>query len=42
MKISIQNICPDFDSYRAARVKSMFNVEDGSRFVLEADLPLKV
>jgi len=27
-------------SYRAARVKSLFNVEDGSSFDLEADLPI--
>src|SRR5690606_32939216 len=27
--------------YRAARVKSLFNVEDGSRFGLEAELPIE-
>lgn len=40
MKIQIINECPNFDSYRAAMVKSLFNVDDGSRFELSADLPL--
>ena len=41
MKLTVQNSCPDFDSYRAARVKSLFNVEDGSSFQMEADLPIE-
>ncbi|TRL38044.1 GNAT family N-acetyltransferase [Rhizobium straminoryzae] len=41
MKIVVQNACADFDSYRAARVKSLFNVEDGSRFEKVADLPIE-
>ncbi len=41
MKIEIRNTCPDFDSYRAARVKSLFNVEDGSAFEHVADLPIE-
>ncbi|HBF30844.1 GNAT family N-acetyltransferase [Rhizobium sp.] len=41
MKLTITNSCPDFDSYRAARVKSLFNVEDGSSFELTADLPIE-
>lgn len=36
----IINSCLDFDSYRAARVKSLFNVEDASRFELTADLEI--
>ena len=30
MKIEVHNKCSDFDSYRAARVKSLFNVESGA------------
>lgn len=41
MKISIYNTCTDFDSYRAARVKSLFNVESGANFNLELDLPIE-
>ncbi len=40
MKISISNSCANFDSYRAARVKSLFNVDDGSRFDIDVDLPI--
>jgi len=40
MKIDIHHRCTDFDTYRAARVKSLFNVESGADFVLEADLPI--
>lgn len=40
MKIGIAHECPDFGSYRAARVKSLFNIEDATRFELEADLPI--
>lgn len=40
MKLAITNSCPDYESYRAARVKSLFNVEDGSRFELSVDLPI--
>lgn len=31
--------CPDFRSYRAERVKSLFSVESGSTFTLTADIP---
>lgn len=41
MKISVHNRCSDFDSYRAARVKSLFNAESGCNFDLEADLPIE-
>ena len=37
--IEIHNRCSDFDSYRAARVKSLFNAESGCNFDLSAELP---
>jgi len=40
MKIEIRNRCSDFDSYRAARVKSLFNAESGCNFNLDAELPI--
>jgi GNAT superfamily N-acetyltransferase len=40
MRIEIDNRCTDFNSYRAARVKSLFNVESGANFSLSADLPI--
>lgn len=40
MKIDVHNRCSDFDSYRAARVKSLFNAESGCNFDLSADLPI--
>ena len=41
MKIEVHNSCDDFDSFRAARVKSLFNVDSGANFDLEADLPIE-
>ena len=41
MKIQVRNNCSDFNSYRAARVKSLFNCESGANFALDADLPLE-
>ena len=41
MRITTTHTCPDFDGYRAALVKSLFNVEDASTFTLEADLPIE-
>jgi ABC-type glutathione transport system ATPase component len=41
MIINIHNSCNDFNSYRAARVKSLFNPERGNEFRLVADLPLE-
>ena len=38
--ITIHHHCTDFDSYRAARVKSLFNVESGADVHIEAALPL--
>lgn len=40
MKISVHHTCTDFNSYRAARVKSLFNVESGANFRLDAELDL--
>jgi phage terminase large subunit-like protein len=40
MRIEVDNRCSDFNSYRAARVKSLFNVESGANFALSADLPV--
>lgn len=40
MKIEVHNHCADFDSYRAARVKSLFNAESGANFDLSADIPI--
>ena len=39
MKISARNTCKDHNSYRAARVKSLFNPERGDAFSLDANLP---
>ena len=40
MKIAVENKCSDYNSYRAARVKSLFNVESGCNFSLSAELPI--
>lgn len=40
MKIDIHNRVDDFNSYRAARVKSLFNAENGCNFDLEMDVDL--
>jgi GNAT superfamily N-acetyltransferase len=41
MRIDVHHRCDDFDSYRAARVKSLFNVESGANFALGADLDIE-
>ncbi|MFC3172103.1 ABC transporter ATP-binding protein [Acinetobacter vivianii] len=41
MKIDIHHSCKDFESYRAARVKSLFNVESGADVSIQADLPIE-
>lgn len=41
MRIEIRNRCSDFNSYRAARVKSLFNAESGCDFSLDAELPVE-
>lgn len=39
-KIEIHNRVQDFNSYRAARVKSLFNAESGCNFDLEAEIDI--
>lgn len=41
MNLAIHHSCSDFNSYRAARVKSLFNVETGANFSLEAELDIE-
>lgn len=41
MKIDVHHNCTDFDSYRAARVKSLFNVESGADVHISANLPIE-
>lgn len=41
MIIEIENKCQDFNGYRAARVKSLFNAERGDTFSLSADIPVE-
>jgi ABC-type transport system involved in cytochrome c biogenesis ATPase subunit/GNAT superfamily N-acetyltransferase len=41
MKVQVYHRCSDFDSYRAARVKSLFNVEAGCDVDIAADLPIE-
>ena len=40
MKIEVHNQCDNFNSYRAARVKSLFNAETGCNFDLTVNLPI--
>jgi ABC-type lipoprotein export system ATPase subunit/GNAT superfamily N-acetyltransferase len=40
MRITINHHCTDFETYRAERVKSLFNVDSGADFSLTADLPI--
>lgn len=41
MKIEVHHRCPESTSYRAARVKSLFNVDTGATFDLDAELPIE-
>lgn len=41
MRVEVRNRCPEFEGYRAARVKSLFNVDSGAHFDLDADLPIE-
>lgn len=41
MIVDIHHTCIDFDSYRAQRVKSLFNVETGADVKITADLPIE-
>ncbi|MEQ8822642.1 MAG: ABC transporter ATP-binding protein [Sumerlaeia bacterium] len=38
--IQVRNRCSDFDTYRAARVKSLFNAESGCNFAIDAKLDI--
>jgi GNAT superfamily N-acetyltransferase len=40
MIVEVKNTCSDFDSYRAARVKSLFNAESGCNWEHTAELPI--
>jgi ABC-type glutathione transport system ATPase component len=40
VRIAVRNRCSDFDSYRAARVKSLFNAESGCDFSFDAERDL--
>lgn len=41
MNINIHHTCTDFDSYRAERIKSLFNVETGADVQITAELPIE-
>lgn len=41
MIIKVRNKTNDFNGYRSARVKSLFNAERGNEFNLDADLPIE-
>lgn len=40
MLVKVRNTCRDFKSYRAARVRSLFNVDTGAEFSLDANLAI--
>ena len=40
LNLEVRHSCTEFDSYRAARVKSLFNCESGANFSLDAQLPI--
>ena len=41
MKVNVRNKTDNFNSYRAARVKSLFNAERGDEFNLDIDVPVE-
>lgn len=41
MRIEVNHHCSDFNSYRAARVKSLFNAEKGCDWSKTVDLPIE-
>jgi len=41
MIVEVRHRCAEAETYRAARVKSLFNVESGAEFSLRAELPLE-
>jgi ABC-type dipeptide/oligopeptide/nickel transport system ATPase subunit len=40
MKIKVEHNCKDFESYRAQRVKSLFNAESGATWKQEFDIDI--
>lgn len=40
LNLEVRHSCTEFESYRAARVKSLFNCESGANFALDAQLPI--
>lgn len=41
MIIEVKNTCPNYNGYRSARVKSLFNAERGDSFEISANLPVE-
>ena len=41
MIVEVRNSCADYNSYRAARVKSLFNAESGANFSIDANLDIE-
>ncbi len=41
MNLKVSHSCAEFNSYRSARVKSLFNAESGSSWSHEANIPLE-
>jgi GNAT superfamily N-acetyltransferase len=41
IRVDVDNRCDEFDSYRAARVKSLFNAESGANVRVRADLDIE-
>lgn len=41
MKIEIKHTCTDFDSFRANKVKSLFNAENGHEWQHTAEIPIE-
>lgn len=41
MIVEVKHRCSDFNSYRAARVKSLFNAENGCDWQVKAELPIE-
>ena len=41
MRLEIRHSCTDFNSYRAARVKSLFNATTGYNWSKDVELPIE-
>lgn len=41
IRVDVENSCTEFDSYRAARVKSLFNADSGANVRIRADLDIE-